>query len=92
MKDLFFNFSEQRLNFINKLVVSWSEYHKFYPDPEKINLGHVHDPNMPVHEVRQHLDTIRGHLVEFPTKFLSFEDLQGEAIPFVGGAMQELYT
>lgn len=55
-------------------------------------MGHVHDPDMSVHEVRQHLDTIRGHLVEFPSKFLSFEDLQGEAIPLVGPAMQELYT
>ncbi|KAI8085326.1 hypothetical protein BDF21DRAFT_379811 [Thamnidium elegans] len=73
-------------------IVSWSEYHKFYPDPEKINLGHVHDPTMSVHEVRQELNKIRGHLVEFPTKFLSFEDLQGEAIPFIGSAMQELYT
>lgn len=55
-------------------------------------MGHVHDPNMSVHEIRQQLDSVRGHLVEFPTKFLSFEDLQGEAIPIVGGAMQELYT
>lgn len=47
---------------------------------------------MTVQQVRQHLDTVRGHLVEFPTKFLSFEDLQGEAIPIVGAAVQELYT
>jgi phospholipase D1/2 len=55
-------------------------------------LGHVHDPNMSLQQVREQLDTIRGHLVEFPTKFLSFEDLQGEAIPIVGSTVQELYT
>lgn len=74
------------------IVTTWKDYHAFYPDPKKIDLGHVHDPDMSVHEVRQHLDIIRGHLVEFPSKFLSFEDLQGEAIPLVGPAMQELYT
>ena len=74
------------------LVTNWDDYHKFYPDPEKISLGHVHDPDMSVQEVRKNLDTVRGHLVEFPTKFLMFEDLQSEAIPLIGSAMQELYT
>ncbi|CEP13720.1 hypothetical protein [Parasitella parasitica] len=73
-------------------ILTWDDYHKFYPDPNKIDLGHVHNPNMPLQEVRQHLDTVRGHLVEFPTKFLSFEDLQGQSIPIVGAATQHLYT
>ncbi len=47
---------------------------------------------MTVDEIRKHLDTIRGHLVEFPTKFLCYEDLQGDSIPVVGAAVQELYT
>ncbi|KAI9487461.1 MAG: hypothetical protein EXX96DRAFT_553340 [Benjaminiella poitrasii] len=73
-------------------IVTWKEYHEFYPDPAKIELGHVHDPNMKLEDIKKHLSTIRGHLVEFPTKFLSFEDLQNESIPIVGAAMQELYT
>jgi phospholipase D1/2 len=73
-------------------ITTWKEYHEFYPDPNKINLGHVYDPNMSVQKVRNNLDMIRGHLVEFPSKFLCCEDLQGEAIPVVGPAMQELYT
>ncbi|KAI8370759.1 hypothetical protein EDC96DRAFT_502234 [Choanephora cucurbitarum] len=73
-------------------ITNWNQYHQFYPDPEKIELGHVHDPNMSVHEVRKHLSAIRGHLVEFPLDFLRDEDLQGEAIPIVGSAVQELYT
>lgn len=74
------------------IVTTWDEYHKFYPDPEKIELGHVHDPNMSVDEVRRHLNNIRGHLVEFPMDFLSCEDLQGQSIPFVSASVQHLYT
>lgn len=73
-------------------ILTWDEYHKFYPDTEKIELGHVYDPHMSVQEIRKQLDTIRGHLVEFPTKFLSYEDLQGQSIPFVSAATQHLYT
>lgn len=74
------------------LVTNWDEYHAFYPDPSKINLGHVYDPNMSVQEIRENLDKIHGHLVEFPTQFLRFEDLQGSSLPIVGTAVQELYT
>lgn len=73
-------------------VTNWDEYKNFHPDPSKISLGHIYDPNMSVREIRQNLDTVRGHLVEFPTKFLCFEDLQKDAIPVIGSAMQELYT
>ncbi|KAI8990852.1 hypothetical protein BDF20DRAFT_908690 [Mycotypha africana] len=73
-------------------ITTWDEYHKFYPPTEKIELGHVFDPNMSLQEVRQKLSVVHGHLVEFPTKFLSCEDLQGESIPIVGASVQELYT
>ncbi|KAI7906737.1 uncharacterized protein BX663DRAFT_497470 [Cokeromyces recurvatus] len=73
-------------------IVTWKEYHAFYPDPAKIELGHVHDPDMSLEEIKKHLSKIRGHLVEFPTKFLCCEDLQSESIPVVGSTMQELYT
>ncbi|RCH99456.1 hypothetical protein CU097_013561 [Rhizopus azygosporus] len=73
-------------------LTNWDEYHAFYPDPSKINLGHVYDPNMSVQEIRENLDKIHGHLVEFPTQFLRFEDLQGSSLPIVGTAVQELYT
>lgn len=85
----FFFFAHSSILF---LVETWSQYHKFYPDPNKIDLGHVYDPYMSVQQVRGHLDTVRGHLVEFPTKFLSLENLQSEAIPIVDAAVQELYT
>ena len=47
---------------------------------------------MSVDTIRDHLSTIRGHLVEFPYHFLENVDLRGEAIPFIGDDIQELYT
>jgi phospholipase D1/2 len=47
---------------------------------------------MPVEDIKENLNKVQGHLVEFPLKFLSFEDLQSDAIPVVGAAVQELYT
>lgn len=73
-------------------MTTWEEYHAFYPDPEKIEIGHVHDPEMPVEDIVQTLDQVRGHLVEFPLKFLEQVDLQGESVPFLGDDINELYT
>ncbi|KAI8980525.1 hypothetical protein BDB01DRAFT_836742 [Pilobolus umbonatus] len=73
-------------------VTNWDQYKEFHPNPEIIDVGHVHDPNMPVEEIREHLGKIRGHLVEFPYDFLKDVDLQGESIPFIGDDIQELYT
>lgn len=74
------------------LVTNWEEYKSFYPDPSQIEIGHVHDPEMSVDDIRDQLSNIRGHLVEFPYKFLEGIDLQGESIPFIGDDIQELYT
>ncbi|GAA5809595.1 hypothetical protein MFLAVUS_003006 [Mucor flavus] len=73
-------------------VTNWEEYKSFYPDPSEIEIGHVHDPEMSVNDIRDHLGNIRGHLVEFPYHFLEGIDLQGESIPFIGDDIQELYT
>ncbi|KAI8991905.1 hypothetical protein BDF20DRAFT_812470 [Mycotypha africana] len=64
----------------------------FYPDPSQIDIGHVHNPELTVEEIRGQLSNIRGHLVEFPYDFLKNVDLQGESIPFIGDDIQELYT
>lgn len=73
-------------------VTNWEEYKAFYPDPNQTDIGHVHDPEMSVDEIRDHLGEINGHLVEFPYHFLENIDLQGESIPFIGNDIQELYT
>lgn len=73
-------------------MTNWEEYKAFYPDENKIDIGHVYDSNMPVSEIREHLSKIRGHLVEFPYSFLENVDLQGESIPLITNVIQELYT
>ncbi|KAJ8656583.1 hypothetical protein O0I10_007660 [Lichtheimia ornata] len=73
-------------------VTTWDEYHSFYPDQNKTDIGHIADKEMPVSVIRQELSQIRGHLVEFPTKFLENVDMKGESIPFLSDAVQELYT
>lgn len=73
-------------------MTTWDEYHSFYPDQNKVDIGHVYDKEMPVSVIRQELSQIRGHLVEFPTKFLENVDMKGESIPFLSDAVQELYT
>lgn len=72
---------------------TWDDYKAFFPDPTKVNAGHVADPNMSVEEIRSHLDKIRGHLVQFPMNFLSGVDLKGESLgSLANDAIMELYT
>jgi len=74
-------------------VHTWDDYKAFFPDPTKINAGHVADPNMTVQEIRSRLDKIRGHLVVFPLNFLSGVDLKGENLEsLANNAIMELYT
>ncbi len=77
---------------IDNIVTTWEEYKFFYPDPSQTDIGHIHNPEMSVDEIRDHLGEINGHLVEFPYHFLENVDLQGESIPFIGNDIQELYT
>lgn len=75
------------------IVHTWDDYKAFFPDPTKINAGHVADPNMTVQEIRSRLDKIRGHLVVFPLNFLSGVDLKGENLEsLANNAIMELYT
>ncbi|KAI8064502.1 hypothetical protein BC940DRAFT_305884 [Gongronella butleri] len=69
-------------------VRSFAQYKEFYPHPDVIPLGHVHDKNMSTHEIRSHLGQVRGHLVEFPLHFLEDEDLKADAMTLT----LELYT
>ncbi|KAG2181757.1 hypothetical protein INT44_008572 [Umbelopsis vinacea] len=74
-------------------VHNWDDYKQFFPDPTKVNSGHIADPNMSVEEVRSHLDKVRGHLVLFPLNFLDGVDLKGESLEALANdAIMELYT
>ncbi|CAG8532549.1 21725_t:CDS:2, partial [Racocetra persica] len=49
-------------------VKTWDDYQSFVPDPKKIPLGHVYDPDK-----ISELENIKGHLVQFPYRFLEEE-------------------
>lgn len=51
------------------IVTNFDEYDGFAPR-KQIKQGHLHDPFMPVAEIRKKLDEIRGHLVWMPLDFL----------------------
>lgn len=51
-------------------IKTFEDYDKFYPRGSR-KQGHLFDPYMPVAEVREKLDRIKGHLVWLPLEFLS---------------------
>ncbi|KAG0234011.1 hypothetical protein BGW42_006992 [Actinomortierella wolfii] len=61
-------------------VETWDDYKKFVPDPKKVLTGHVAMPGATVDTVKQKLQGISGHLVEFPTRFLAKENLMGGVV------------
>ena len=63
------------INFFDFLVTDWEQYKKFAPDPTKMHVGHVANPDACDVEVKKKLSNIRGHLVQFPTQFLNKENL-----------------
>lgn len=61
-------------------VQTWDEYRAFVPNPKKILQGHVAMEGATVEQVTERLQRVTGHLVEFPTRFLSKENLMGGAV------------
>ena len=55
-------------------IKTWKDYDSFAPH-KTIKQGHLHDPYMPVDQVRRELDQIRGHLVWMPLDFLCEEEM-----------------
>ena len=53
-------------------IKSFADYNEFAPR-KSVKQGHLHDPFMPVKEIRAKLDQIRGHLVWMPLDFLKDE-------------------
>ncbi len=61
-------------------VETWDEYRAFVPNPKKILTGHVAMEGATVEGVRDRLQKVTGHLVEFPTRFLMNENLLGGGV------------
>lgn len=55
-------------------IKTWNDYDHFAPR-DSIKQGHLHDPYMPVEQVRKEMDKIRGHLVWMALDFLCEEEM-----------------
>jgi len=58
-------------------VTTWEQFEAFIPDRKAVKIGHVHNLDRSVEEVKATLAKVRGHLVLFPTQFLKNVELQG---------------
>lgn len=56
-------------------IKTWKDYDAFAPRNGSVKQGHLHDPYMPIEQVRKELDKIRGHLVWMPLDFLCEETM-----------------
>ena len=61
------------------IVHTFKDYDDFAPR-NSVKQGHLHDPHIPVAEVRSKLDKIRGHLVWFPLDFLKDAEMAEKGI------------
>jgi len=50
-------------------VKTFEDYDKYLP-PKGTKPGHIYDKMMPVEDIRQKLDQVKGHLVWYPLDFL----------------------
>lgn len=60
-------------------IKSFEDYDGFAPG-KSIKQGHLHDKFIPVNEVREKLDEIRGHLVWMPLDFLKDAEMAGKGL------------
>jgi phospholipase D1/2 len=72
-------------------IKTWKDYDTFSPR-QTVKQGHIHDPYIPVKELRAKLDEIRGHLVWMPLDFLKdenvAENMEKNIKSRLGGAVQ----
>lgn len=62
-------------------VGTFEEHKRFVPDPTRIPAGHIANPNrVSVDEIEEVLSEVQGKLVQFPTRYLREENLQGNQV------------
>ncbi len=71
-------------------VKTFDDYEAFLPK-NNIKQGHLHDPYMPVQDVRQKLDQIKGHLVWMPLEFLKDAEMAERGLQ-VNAYTESVYT
>lgn len=72
-------------------IKTWKDYDEFAPRNGAVKQGHLHDPYMPIEQVRKELDKIRGHLVWMPLDFLCEETMAEKGLQ-VNSYTESVYT
>jgi len=72
-------------------VRNWKQYKAFFPSSSDLLTGHVADKS-PIELIRDQLYSVQGHLVEFPTMFLSEEVLKAEKFSVENLTPEDVFT
>ena len=75
---------------VNGAVKTFADYENFLPK-HGVKQGHLYDPYMPVAEVRQKLDKIKGHLVWMPLDFLENAEMAEKGLQ-INAYTESIYT
>ncbi|GMK53499.1 hypothetical protein CspeluHIS016_0100850 [Cutaneotrichosporon spelunceum] len=54
----------------NDMILSWAAYKDYVGKNSGIKVGHVANPELSLHEIKELLSTVKGHIVPMPTNFL----------------------
>lgn len=57
----------------NDMIRSWAAYKDYVGKNAGIKVGHVANPELSLHEIKQLLSTVKGHIVPMPVAFLQDE-------------------
>jgi phospholipase D1/2 len=71
-------------------VKTFDDYQNFLPK-NHIKQGHLQDPFMPVKDVREKLDQIKGHLVWMPLEFLKDAEMAEKGLQ-INAYTESIYT
>ncbi|KAL4876634.1 hypothetical protein BJY04DRAFT_139443 [Aspergillus karnatakaensis] len=71
-------------------VKNFEDYDKYRPK-DGFKVGHLYDPFVPIEEVREKLDKIRGHLVWMPLDFLKDAEMAESGLQ-VNQLTESIYT
>jgi phospholipase D1/2 len=72
-------------------IESFAKYEEFCPR-NSIKQGHLHDPYMPVEEVKRWLDGVKGHLVWMPLGFLREAEMAEKGTLTINQYTESIYT
>jgi len=72
-------------------IRNWTQYKNFFPKSSEVLSGHI-AMKAPIDQIREKLFSVHGHLVQFPTDFLSEEALKAEKFSVESVTPEDVFT